>query len=348
MLHRFAIFFALLGPSALCMAQTQFTIFRNDGTVLQIPVTAIDSLTYATPGAGEMAGVTMEPLTTGPNGIALHAVVTAADDGSVTARGFCFGTAPDPTTADGLIDMGTGIGAMDSALSALPANTTYHVRAFATTAYGTAFSPSIAFSMGAGGALQGTGVTDIDGNAYPSVIIDGVEWMAMNLRTAHYANGDLIPVPANGTEWMAATAGASCSLYQFHGFEHYDVPYGKFYNWYAVTDPRQVCPAGWRMPTADEMFTLFYNHDPREQLSDDGPEYWGVDNTASNSTGFSAVPAGVRTGTLSAVQLMNTDGIFWTGDADTPTLGRHGTITSGTLMGSSPYAYGHSVRCVRN
>jgi hypothetical protein len=35
----------------------------------------------------------------------------------------------------------------------------------------------------------GGGVTDIDGNAYQTIVINGQEWMAENLRTSKYANG---------------------------------------------------------------------------------------------------------------------------------------------------------------
>ena len=40
----------------------------------------------------------------------------------------------------------------------------------------------------------GAGVTDIDGNTYSTVVVgNGQEWMAENLKTTKYANGDAIP-----------------------------------------------------------------------------------------------------------------------------------------------------------
>ena len=337
------------------MAQTQFTIFQNDGTVLQIPATAIDSLTYSFQSAGELASVSMAPIGSVAAGITLHATVAIGGGSTVTARGFCYGTAPDPTMADGVIDMGNGTGDMDSVLTNLIANTTYHVRAFATTAYGTAFSAPYSISLGAGGALQGNGVVDIDGNSYPSVIIGGKEWMAMNLRTTHYANGDPIPEHSFLTAWPDSTSGLCASLFQFNGFDDYEIPYGKHYNWYAVTDPREVCPAGWHLPTGQEMWDLVYLIDLGFSVTDNvlmnsGPEHWGVANTATNATGFNAVPAGVRvTNTSTVVWALGEYALFWSSTSTTSWDAQSGEVNGNSNMHTSDFrGSGLSVRCVRN
>ena len=38
----------------------------------------------------------------------------------------------------------------------------------------------------------GNGVTDIDGNSYRTVILNGQEWMAENLAVTNFSNGDAI------------------------------------------------------------------------------------------------------------------------------------------------------------
>ncbi len=96
-------------------------------------------------------------------------------------------------------------------------------------------------------------VTDIDGNTYPTVVIGAQEWMAHNLRTAHYANGDPIPNVTVGADWSQQTAGAWC---HYNNDPIHDELRGKLYNWYTVTDPRNVCPSGWHVPSDLEWMDL--------------------------------------------------------------------------------------------
>ena len=50
---------------------------------------------------------------------------------SVTAKGICFSTSPNPTTANTTVAGGSGAGTFTCALSGLSAGTLYYVRAFA-------------------------------------------------------------------------------------------------------------------------------------------------------------------------------------------------------------------------
>ena len=51
-------------------------------------------------------------------------------------------------------------------------------------------------------------VTDIDGNVYKTVFIEGQEWMAENLKTTKYDNGDPIAEVTDNTQWSSLTTGA--------------------------------------------------------------------------------------------------------------------------------------------
>jgi hypothetical protein len=53
--------------------------------------------------------------------------------------------------------------------------------------------------------VLGNGVNDIDGNQYNTVIIGSQEWMAENLHTSKYANGDPIPNVTDATQWSNNT-----------------------------------------------------------------------------------------------------------------------------------------------
>lgn len=79
----------------------------------------------------------------------------------------------------------------------------------------------------------------------------------------------------------------------------FDCPYGKLYNWYAVVDPRHVCPTGWHEPTDGEWTTLTDYLGGVEvaggKMKTTGFQYWQNSNTdATNESGFSGLPGGFR------------------------------------------------------
>ena len=65
---------------------------------------------------------------------------------TVTARGVCWSTSQNPTTADSLTNNGTGPGSFVSSLQGLMANTTYYLRAYATNSVGTAYGNLLSFA----------------------------------------------------------------------------------------------------------------------------------------------------------------------------------------------------------
>ncbi len=67
----------------------------------------------------------------------------------VTARGVCWSTTANPTTADSKTTDGTGGGLFTSNITGLTNGTLYHVRAYATNPAGTAYGEDITFMAGA-------------------------------------------------------------------------------------------------------------------------------------------------------------------------------------------------------
>jgi hypothetical protein len=65
--------------------------------------------------------------------------VTSDGGATVTARGVCWSTSPNPTTADNLTTDGSGTGLFISYLTGLLPVTTYYIRAYATNSVGTAY-----------------------------------------------------------------------------------------------------------------------------------------------------------------------------------------------------------------
>jgi uncharacterized protein (TIGR02145 family) len=74
--------------------------------------------------------------------------ITDDKGGSVTARGVCWSTATNPTTANNKTTDGTGTGSFLSNLTGLIGNTTYYVRAYATNSVGTAYGNEVSFKTG--------------------------------------------------------------------------------------------------------------------------------------------------------------------------------------------------------
>ncbi len=66
--------------------------------------------------------------------------------GTITAKGLCWSTDPDPDINDNVIAGGTGTGAFVSNLTGLTLNTQYHVRAYATNSKGTVYGSDVAFT----------------------------------------------------------------------------------------------------------------------------------------------------------------------------------------------------------
>jgi hypothetical protein len=88
--------------------------------------------------------------------------------------------------------------------------------------------------------------TDIDGNAYKTVVIDDKVWFAENLKVTHFQNGDAIPQVSDSADWNALTGPGMCS---YRNDPAFDCPYGKLYNHHVVADQRNPCPSGWRYKT---------------------------------------------------------------------------------------------------
>ncbi len=88
-------------------------------------------------------------------------------------------------------------------------------------------------------------VTDRDGNRYPVIRVGDHCWMARNLETSRYRNGDRIPNISNSVEWSRLESGAW--TYYDNNRSHGE-SFGKLYNGYAARDRRSVCPDGWSVP----------------------------------------------------------------------------------------------------
>lgn len=177
-------------------------------------------------------------------------------------------------------------------------------------------------------------VTDIDGNVYKAISIGTQTWMVENLRTTKYrngdsinlklrpdsiyiaTNGDTIRVKRNGTPidvlnnsvWSTLNIGAQC-VYNNSTNADSISKYGRLYNYYALTDSRNIAPEGWHIPTSSEWIIL--QNYVNAHLTGSGnlakslaaSTNWntttevgaiGNDLSLNNLSGFSALPGGYR------------------------------------------------------
>jgi uncharacterized protein (TIGR02145 family) len=108
------------------------------------------------------------------------------------------------------------------------------------------------------------GVADIDGNIYNTVRIGDQEWLDRNLMTIRYQNGDSIPGNFSNEEWKELSIGAyaivpDSLLVGLDSPEEVKEAYGLLYNFYAVEDPRGICPPGFRVATKEDWKQLHDN-----------------------------------------------------------------------------------------
>ncbi|MFN8257404.1 MAG: fibrobacter succinogenes major paralogous domain-containing protein [Bacteroidales bacterium] len=195
-------------------------------------------------------------------------------------------------------------------VNGLMANTTYHFRVYGTNKAGIVKASDLVFTTL---KTEESTVTDIDGNIYNTIKIGQQEWMAENLKTIRYRNGDTIATTVPATLDISYTK----EKYQWvlNGDNKNLETYGRMYNWYAINDDRGVCPAGWHVPGSAEWDTLI-NFVGEEStagglLKEQGTAHWTIPNTgANNKFGFNGLPCGYRTekGLFYSTRI---NGIWW-------------------------------------
>ena len=197
-----------------------------------------------------------------------------------------------------------------------------------------------------------TPITDIDGNIYDIVKIGTQVWMKQNLKVTHYSNGDAIPNVTDGGTWSSLTSGAYCN---YNNDPSIAVSYGRLYNFYTISDTRNLCPTGWYVPSDAEWTTLTSYLGGESiaggKLKEAGLTHWASPNTAAtNETGFTALPSGFRDNNGSYNNI-GSYGLWWsfteynTAFAWSPYMGYD---YSNAGRNTNSKAFGFSVRCIKD
>jgi uncharacterized protein (TIGR02145 family) len=191
---------------------------------------------------------------------------------------------------------------------------------------------------------------DADGNYYSTLTIGNQVWMAENLKTSKYRNNIAITDKTNSTSWGTSTTEALSD----YATPTNSTTYGKLYNWYAASSTNNLAPLGWHIPTDADWTNLsdFLGglNIGGDKLKENGNSHWLTTNTtATNETGFTAMPGGTRS-TDNTIYDIGNIGYWWSVTEGTTTnnawyrslSNQNGSVTRGYFSKSG----GMSVRCL--
>lgn len=206
-------------------------------------------------------------------------------------------------------------------------------------------------------------IADGEGNIYSTIYVGAQRWMAENLRTSRYSNGDPISFAPGAVQWGASGSGSWC---YYEGDAGYNVFHGKLYNWYVVQDPRNVCPNGWHVPSdADWKELELVIGIPMPNLNSTGSRgaeanaggqlksliMWDNPNIgATDSLGFAALPGGSRF-TTGLFDQGGAKGYWWTSSGSDAVYAWQRSLANdnaGVFRFVGAKTVGASVRCLED
>jgi len=276
--------------------------------------------------------------------------ITDSGGGNITSKGICWSnTKQMPEITDAKITSNSTGNNFQLYVKCLKPNTIYYVRAYATNKFGTGYGTAISIKTLSD---EDGKVSDIEGNIYKTIRIGSQIWFAENLRASHYNNGDSIITTTNEIYEEEKP------LYQWpaNGDDELVDKYGRLYTWYVVTDKRDICPCGWHVPSQEEFTELieYLGGDVElvgADLKESGTKNWMAPNVgATNSSSFSAIPAGARDYT-SAFVWFGKSASFWSStnnDTDDAFLYSLDHLNTEFIEDVYSHKAGHAVRCIKD
>ena len=205
----------------------------------------------------------------------------------------------------------------------------------------------------------GEPISDLDGNIYNTVQIGTQCWMAENLNIGTMIYGNINQTD-NGTieKYCYDNNTSNCNiyggLYQWNEIMQYSVVYGT----------QGICPTGWHIPTDAGWCTMEQEVDPTITCSSTGPRgvdgggklkeagtiHWNPPNTgATNSSGFTGLPGGLRPYNNASFVNIQVKGYFWssTESGSSAWCRKLFSDAAQVIRATNFKDYGFSVRCVK-
>jgi uncharacterized protein (TIGR02145 family) len=217
-------------------------------------------------------------------------------------------------------------------------------------------------------------VTDVDGNVYNTKLIGSSQcWTTTNLKVTKYNDGT--PIPDLTLAGWSVITGARTGYVATGVTGVYVGTFGYLYNWYAVNDPRKLCPDGWHVPTDSDWNKLVISWHSGTTVADttststtqsitagtalksnvtnpSPPDNlgWNSGSPGTNTSGFTALPGGSRN-FFGTFDFVSNDAFFWSateyggGNAWYRNLNFNNGIVD---RRNNNKEFGFSVRCLRD
>lgn len=213
-------------------------------------------------------------------------------------------------------------------------------------------------------------------NSISTVTIGNQIWMTKNLDVITFRNGDTIFEAKSEEDWKRASKLHIPAWCYYNNDDENGKKYGCLYNWYAVMDERGLAPLGFHIPNNLEYNMLLLNlglghhgnqqdrHNTATKLKSTSNLWSSImdrkNETATNSSGFTALPAGLRYESSGSFNYINEQGHWWASEnvwnssfnqvnsnKRNPSELSIDDWVSGTGAGSFDAGTGLSVRCIK-
>ena len=304
----------------------------------------------------EIAGSNPEVSTVGlslitPVSASCDAIVKSDRSSGVTEIGVCWSMLQSATVSDYKAFQNSFSGNLNftTDLCGLKSNTTYFVRAYATSSSGTVYGNELSFTTPVDHSGEQGIVTDIEGNVYKTIGIGSQIWTAENIRTTRLNDSSDITNGQCFRCWSSLLSPGYCC---YDNDELNRNIYGNLYNWYTV-NTMKLCPSGWHVPS-DYEWTILQTYLGGSLVAGEKmkvSENTKADNSnTGNESGFTALPGGYR-GDYGVYINGGETSIFWTSNSAPENKAIYRAISTNSsevIWGTNPVRWGASVRCVRN
>jgi len=199
-----------------------------------------------------------------------------------------------------------------------------------------------------------------DGRVYKTVKIGEQVWMAENLNTDRFRNGDPIFYGKTNQEWILAGQSKQAAFCYYQNDQSLKVKYGNIYNAYAIIDERGLCPNGYEIPQKKDYLPLlkYLGGDEVATYSKlKSKTGWTAFYNGANSSGFNLIPSGWRyeNGVFHGSEFVASLMAFCDQNKDVWNFEVYDRMVSeldtGSVCESTPIEYGNggsAIRCIKS